>query len=1119
MNQDKKYFANRIVDPLFTSGLIAFLLLTSIAPLFGQTRVSGANGSPPKKASERGTKAKTQKPAKVKTGAENSSVYPEGERKGEKIIVPVGGQKTVEELMAEQSLREGQKTNRELLKEKGVRMVPHGPDRSGLPQNLDAPNVSKYPYSDIDDREFPNYSPFAPQTIGLNFDTVTGPTETGAFPPDTMGAVGPTQFFVFLNGRLRTFNKTTGTADGVINVNSDVFFASVMTPPTASNFTTDPNIRYDRLSGRWFLNMIDVPGGAGAIANRIMIAVSDGPNITGATVWTYYFFSSPAGLFTDYQSFGVDASALYIGANMFTLAGAFSRTDGWVIPKAPAVAGTALTIWAFPGLVATSTGSGPFSPRGVDNVDPANTGPTALGYFIGVDNALFSTLMIRRVTNPGNTVSSPTMSANIPLTVPTTNFSNPVTHLGNTGGNNGRLDALDDRLYAAVLRGGRLWTAHNIRVSAAGVANTGVEARNASRWYEIQDLNATPSLVQSGTVFDTAATLATARQYWIPSITVNGQGHAAIGASTAGTNFRIDAMTTGRLVGDTLGTLRNSPGSIAGYTTSTFAYNPPGDPGGASGRRWGDYSFTSLDPLDDMTIWTIQQYNNGTNTYGTRVAQLLAPPPAGIADGPNSGVYNVPANTMSFNLTITGTSVSGSGWYDPGPNLGGGAVNFNHISASVSGTNVTVNSVTYNSPTSLTLNLNTMGATVSEPNLSPNTLRDLTITNPDGQQVTRNAIINVLTPTAAGATITGKAVKPDGRPLIGTTMRLTGTFGPETLTSVTRTDGSYFFQDVPTGSDVIVTPERHGYTFSPTTRFVNLSEDIDEVDFVGTPGAVQARAAINDFDGDGISDYAVYRPSQKVWFILESSTNTTRVERWGLESDVPAAGDYDGDGVTDVAMWRPSDGTWYIIQSADGVQATLRFGTNGDIPVYGYYDGDQLADIAVFRPSTATWWILESSTGNTRVLKWGLPTDRPVPADYDGDGVSDIAVFRPAEGIWYVLKSSDDSHLFYRFGLDEDMPAPGDYDGDGKADFAVFRPDNGVWYRTDSSNSAISSVLFGLKDDLVVTGDFDGDSRADISLFRESDSKWHSRPSLLGGTSEIKWGMKGDLPVRPPFMR
>lgn len=85
----------------------------------------------------------------------------------------------------------------------------------------------------------------APQTVGVTFD---GPTltDTGAFPPDTMGTVGPTQFVGFLNGRLRTYTKA-GAADGVINADPDVFFASVMTPVGGSvvlNFTSDPNVRF-----------------------------------------------------------------------------------------------------------------------------------------------------------------------------------------------------------------------------------------------------------------------------------------------------------------------------------------------------------------------------------------------------------------------------------------------------------------------------------------------------------------------------------------------------------------------------------------------------------------------------------------------------------------------------------------------------------------------------------------------------------------------------------------------------------------------------------------------------------------------------------------------------------
>ena len=97
----------------------------------------------------------------------------------------------------------------------------------------------------------------------------------------------------------------------------------------------------------------------------------------------------------------------------------------------------------------------------------------------------------RVLTHPGSSRLEsgrwiPTISANISVTVPSTTSPNRVEHAGNTGGANGNLDSLDDRLYAAMIRNGRLWTAHNFRVSAAGVANTAAAARNAVRWYEFR---------------------------------------------------------------------------------------------------------------------------------------------------------------------------------------------------------------------------------------------------------------------------------------------------------------------------------------------------------------------------------------------------------------------------------------------------------------------------------------------------------------------------------------------------------------------------------------------------------------------------------------------------------
>ncbi len=206
-----------------------------------------------------------------------------------------------------------------------------------------------------------------------------------------MGAVGPTQVLVYVNGRIKVFDKT-GVL-GALNVTTDTFFDTVR-----NGFgTTDPHVRYDRLSGRWFLTMINVET---ANSNRVLIAVSSGSTITDTTSFTFFQFQNDlvgvtpnvdTGNFADYDTLGVDANALYVGVNMFlNVADTFSYgTTGFVIRKSDLLVGT-LTVTAFRQMVTCSPtagtcGTGPLTPQGVDNDDPS----AAEGYFIGVDGALF----------------------------------------------------------------------------------------------------------------------------------------------------------------------------------------------------------------------------------------------------------------------------------------------------------------------------------------------------------------------------------------------------------------------------------------------------------------------------------------------------------------------------------------------------------------------------------------------------------------------------------------------------------------------------------------------------------------------------------------------------------
>jgi len=99
------------------------------------------------------------------------------------------------------------------------------------------------------------------------------------------------------------------------------------------------------------------------------------------------------------------------------------------------------------------------------------------------------------------------------------------------------------------------------------------------------------------------------------------------------------------------------------------------------------------------------------------------------------------------------------------------------------------------------------------------------------------------------------------------------------------------------------------------------------------------RLTRGNFDGDGMADLVVYRPSEGMWYIRFSSTSygTAAMYQWGLKGDVPLSADFDGDYKTDLVVWRPSTGMWYLrfSSTSHNGSANYQWGLKGDVPLSG----------------------------------------------------------------------------------------------------------------------------------------------------------------------------------------
>lgn len=225
--------------------------------------------------------------------------------------------------------------------------------------------------------------------------------------------------------------------------------------------------------------------------------------------------------------------------------------------------------------------------------------------------------------------------------------------------------------------------------------------------------------------------------------------------------------------------------------------------------------------------------------------------------------------------------------------------------------------------------------------------------------------------------------------------------------------------------------------------------DLPLVVALGTSG--DDPTLINDFDGDRVSDFVVYRdgtPGDTTarFQILRSTTATVSdFPITNSDGSIPfTLRDVTGDGRAEFGIQFNGGagvGRFRIFSGTNGVQigAPFDFGNSSDFIVAGHSVGSEVTDLAVSRnanPGTGTVKYffprdMETGAGDAANLATGIvvgaPGDFITQGDYDGDGVTDYAVWRssatPGQSKFVIRRSTAPAPLLeVPFGQQGDYP-------------------------------------------------------------------------------------------------
>ncbi len=428
-------------------------------------------------------------------------------------------------------------------------------------------------------------------------------------PPDTQGAVGLDKVFTNTNSNYRVHNKATGAPLATVSI--DTFWAG-----SGGSGFFDPRVVYDPYNQRWLLAIDSDPQSANS---SIVIAVSQTSDPQGAYNIYRFVVGCAAGApdcaangeWADFPMLGFNKNWIAVSMNMFGLPqGAGHNNDKvLVLDYAQARAGVSNAY------IFSDTAIG-FCNHPVETYD-ADEATLYFAQHLSSDSATY-----RISTLTGAPPGRPTLDIGDLKVRPGGGWTQPVgdmlpqTCVGTPGvtcpTTLRRIDTSDAQVRGnAVFRNGGIYYSQTIALPAG--RGTTLDAlghsvsladRTAAQWTR---LDTAGNFVDGGRIEDATATPTNGgKWYAYTSIAVNKNNDVMVGFSEFESDDFADAGYALRLGADAAGTMRDPVIYKEGedyYSKDFFGTR----------NRFGDYSATRIDPVNDRDMWTVQEYA-GTRT-------------------------------------------------------------------------------------------------------------------------------------------------------------------------------------------------------------------------------------------------------------------------------------------------------------------------------------------------------------------------------------------------------------------------------------------------------------------------------------------------------------------------